>query len=48
MLVIPWMGRYLIGTTDLRFDRDPDEARCDHDEMTYLLGEANALIPDAT
>ncbi len=47
VLVIPWMGRYLIGTTDQRFDDDPDEARCDEDEMTYLLHEVNQLIPDA-
>lgn len=47
VLVIPWMGRYLIGTTDLRFDEDPGEARCDEDEMTYLLAEVNALVPDA-
>lgn len=47
VLVIPWMGRYLIGTTDVRFDEDPDEARCDDDEMTYLLGEVNQLIPQA-
>lgn len=47
VLVIPWMGRYLIGTTDLRFDEDPDEARCDPAEMTYLLDEVNALIPQA-
>lgn len=47
VLVIPWMGRYLIGTTDRRFDEDPGEARCDADEMTYLLGEVNDLIPGA-
>ncbi|MCU1521225.1 MAG: glycerol-3-phosphate dehydrogenase [Arthrobacter sp.] len=47
VLVIPWMGRYLIGTTDLRFDADPGEARCDADEMDYLLGEVNELIPGA-
>jgi glycerol-3-phosphate dehydrogenase len=47
VLVIPWMGRYLIGTTDLRFERDPDEARCDADEMAYLLREVNALVPGA-
>ena len=47
MLVIPWLGRYLLGTTDLRFDEDPDEARCDADEMAYILGEVNALIPGA-
>lgn len=47
VLVIPWMGRYLIGTTDIRFDEDPGEARCDADEMTYLLEEVNQLIPEA-
>ncbi len=47
ILVIPWMGRYLIGTTDIRFDEDPGEARCDADEMTYLLSEVNDLIPSA-
>jgi glycerol-3-phosphate dehydrogenase len=47
VLVIPWMGRYLIGTTDVRFEDDPDEARCEADEMTYLLGEVNALVPTA-
>jgi len=47
VLVIPWLGRYLLGTTDLRFDEDPDEARCDADEMAYILGEVNALIPEA-
>ncbi len=47
ILVIPWMCRYLIGTTDLRFDDDPGEARCDTDELTYLLGEVNQLIPEA-
>lgn len=48
VLVIPWMGRYLIGTTDLRFDDDPGEARCDANEMDYLLGEVNELIPSAS
>ncbi|WP_334172760.1 glycerol-3-phosphate dehydrogenase [Sinomonas sp.] len=47
VLVIPWMGRYLIGTTDLRFDEDPGEARCDTEEMEYLLAEVNELIPQA-
>lgn len=47
VLVIPWMGRYMIGTTDLRFDDDPDEARCSPAEMNYLLNEVNQLIPEA-
>ena len=47
VLIIPWRGRYMIGTTDIRFDEDPDNARCDIGEVDYLLGEVNALIPQA-
>jgi glycerol-3-phosphate dehydrogenase len=47
VLVIPWGKRFMIGTTDLRFDDDPSDARCTMAEMDYLLGEVNALIPEA-
>jgi glycerol-3-phosphate dehydrogenase len=47
VLVIPWMGRYLIGTTDHLFEQEPDEARCEQDEIEYLLTEANTLMPQA-
>ena len=47
VLVIPWGERYLIGTTDQRFEGDPDDARTDEAEATYLLGEVNRLIPQA-
>lgn len=47
VLVIPWLGRQLIGTTDIRFERDPGEARCDIGEVEYLLEEVNALVPEA-
>ena len=47
VLVIPWMGRYMLGTTDIRWESEPDDARCDIGEAEYLLGEVNALVPDA-
>ena len=47
VLVIPWMGRYLIGCTDILFDEEPDSARAEGSEITYLLNEANALMPEA-
>lgn len=47
VLVIPWGKRYMIGTTDKKFDADPDTARADEAEVDYLLGEVNALIPGA-
>ncbi|TKV60393.1 glycerol-3-phosphate dehydrogenase/oxidase [Nakamurella flava] len=47
ILVIPWNGRYLIGTTDDRFEGDLDATRGTDDEMDYLLTETNTLIPEA-
>jgi glycerol-3-phosphate dehydrogenase len=47
VLVIPWGKRFMIGTTDIRYDDDPSDARCTVAEMDYLLGEVNALIPQA-
>lgn len=47
VLVIPWMGRYLIGCTDILFDEEPDNARAETDEISYLLNETNTLIPEA-
>lgn len=47
ILVIPWNGRYLIGTTDDRFEGDPATVRGTDDEVAYLLEETNALVPGA-
>lgn len=45
--VIPWNGNYLIGTTDVRFDSDPDEVRSELWEVEYLLTETNRAFPGA-
>ena len=47
VLVIPWMGRYLIGCTDNLFDDEPDSARAERSEIDYLLNEVNTLVPGA-
>ena len=47
VLVIPWMGRFLIGCTDSKFEDDPDEARAESEEVEYLLREVNTLVPGA-
>ena len=47
VLVIPWGENYLIGTTDQRFEGDPDTVRADAGEVEYLLGEVNRLVPGA-
>ncbi|MFL5758289.1 MAG: glycerol-3-phosphate dehydrogenase/oxidase [Thermomicrobiales bacterium] len=47
MMVVPWNGFYLIGTTDIRDEGDPGEARAGDKEIAYLLDEANQLLPKA-
>jgi glycerol-3-phosphate dehydrogenase len=45
--IIPWNRKFLIGTTDLRYDGDLDAVRIDDDEIEYLLRETNRVIPSA-
>jgi len=47
IFVFPWNGRYLIGTTDIRYEGDLDHVVGDEEEIAYLLKETNALIPQA-
>ena len=47
LFIIPWNGNYLIGTTDIRYEADPGEAKIDEQEIEYLLSETNRLIPKA-
>jgi len=47
IFVIPWNKLYLIGTTDVPFEGDPDEVRCEDWEIDYLLSETNLALPGA-
>jgi len=47
VLIIPWGDKIMIGTTDTKYDHDPDIAQADAVEISYLLGEVNQLIPMA-
>lgn len=47
MMVIPWMGRYLLGSTDIRFEDDLDMASATPDEYDYILHETNKVLPGA-
>jgi glycerol-3-phosphate dehydrogenase len=43
--ILPWYRYTLIGTTDLRYDGDPSEARATAAEVRYLVDETNRLFP---
>jgi glycerol-3-phosphate dehydrogenase len=45
--VIPWDGKFLIGTTDERYDGDPDGVAPSAREVDYLIREANRVLPSA-
>jgi glycerol-3-phosphate dehydrogenase len=45
--IVPWLGMYLIGTTDLRYQGNLDRVKADDDEVDYLLTETNGIIPTA-
>lgn len=47
LFIIPWNKLYLIGTTDVRFEGNPDEVRCEPWEIDYLLAETNLAFPGA-
>jgi len=47
ILIMPWNGKYLIGTTDMRYDGDLDYVTGQDDELDYLLAETNYVIPEA-
>lgn len=45
--IIPWNDNYLIGTTDVHFEENPDEVRAEDWEVDYLLTETNSAFPAA-
>ena len=45
--IVPWNGRYLIGTTDFRYDGDLDHVEAEEWEIEYLIDETNHVIPEA-
>ena len=45
--IIPWNSKYLIGTTDIRYDGDLDQIHIETVEINYLLQETNRVLPRA-
>jgi len=45
--IIPWNDQYLIGTTDIRYEKSLDHIRASRAEVDYLLAETNRVFPNA-
>ncbi len=44
-VALPWLGKVLLGSTDIRIE-NPDEARCEEEEIDYMLGAVREVIPN--
>jgi glycerol-3-phosphate dehydrogenase len=47
LFLLPWQGGSLLGTTDTDYDGDFAQAAATAEDVDYLLGEVNALLPSA-
>lgn len=47
VLILPYLNRVIIGTTDIRID-NPDDAVCTPEEETYLLSLVHKVFPSIT
>ena len=43
-IVFPFLDKVIMGSTDIRVE-DPDEARCDGDEVEYMLATLRGVFP---
>ncbi len=44
LLILPYLGKVMLGTTDIRID-DPDKAVCDPEEEKYILSQVKRVFP---
>jgi len=44
-VTLPWLGKALIGSTDIRVD-NPDDVRCTEEEVEYMLESIREVFPD--
>lgn len=47
LFILPWAGRYMLGTTDIPYNGSLETIEMDDEEVKYLLEAVNSLIPQA-
>lgn len=47
LMIIPWLGKSLIGTTDVFYEGDLERIRCTRDEVARMVDEVNEVLPSA-
>ncbi len=44
-ITLTWHGKAMIGSTDIKIS-DPDDVRCEEDEIDYIINAINVVLPD--
>lgn len=47
IFILPFNDSVMVGTTDVRFEKDPGEATASEEEIEYLIGMVNNVLPEA-
>jgi glycerol-3-phosphate dehydrogenase len=47
LMVIPWLGKSLIGTTDVFYEGDLERIRCTRSEVHRMVEEVNEVLPSS-
>jgi glycerol-3-phosphate dehydrogenase len=43
-LIIPWFGKWIVGTTDTEYDEDPNTPVASKADIDYILNQANRVL----
>lgn len=47
LIIVPWLGMYVIGSTEVALEGDPSQARIGRDEAEYMIDSVNGVLPGA-
>ena len=47
LIIVPWLGMHVVGSTETDQVKDPHYARVEIDELNYLIKSINAVLPKA-
>ena len=48
LIIVPWLGMYVVGSTEVEQNGDPRDAKIGIDELHYLIESVNGILPQAS
>ena len=47
LIIVPWLGMYVVGSTEVEQEGEPRDAKIGIDELHYLIESVNGILPQA-